>query len=179
MATSRTDASEASRRAVAADDASAIPWVSHGIAAGVLGASVVALFFLVVDLVAGRPFWTPTALAAALFRGELASTAAAPEPVMVVAYTAMHVAVFVAFAAPAAFWALAHLPSSEGRGRAALLAVALFAGFQVVFVALAVVSAPGLLGTLRAGRVSAANAMAAIAMAAFIFARARRRPEQV
>jgi len=164
------------RPAVAGDDADAIPWVAHGITAGVLGASIVALFFLAVDVLAGRPLWTPSVLAAALFRGELPSAAARPEPVMVLAFTAVHVTVFVALALPATFWALAHLPSSEGRGRAGLLALGLFAAFELVFLALAAVFASGLIDVLRAGRVTAANALAAIAMAAFIFARARGRP---
>jgi hypothetical protein len=150
--------------------------VAHGIAAGVLGASVVALFFLVVDVLAGRPLWTPSVLAAALFRGDLPSAASRPEPVMVLAFTAVHVTVFIALALPAAFWALAHLPSSEGRGRAGLLALGLFVAFQVVFIALAAVFASDLVDALRVGRVSAANALAAMAMAAFIFARARSQP---
>ena len=159
---------------VAHEEAETTPWVANGIAAGVLGASVVAAFFLVVDLLAGRPFWTPSVLAAALFRGELPAAGSTPEPVMVLAFTGLHVAVFVAFALPAAFWALAHFPSSEGPGKAGLLAVALFAGFELVFMTLAATFASGLVDALRAGRVTAANALAAIAMAGFVFARAGR-----
>lgn len=159
----------------AGDEAEAIPWVSHGIAAGVLGASVVAVFFLVVDLLAGRPLWTPSVLAAALFRSELPSAVARPDPVMVLAFTAVHVAVFVALALPAAFWALAQPPSSEARGRAGRLALALFAALELVSLALAALFASGLIDALRAGRVTAANALAAIAMTAFILSSARER----
>jgi hypothetical protein len=77
---------------------------------------------------------------------------------------------------PAAFWALAHLPSSEGRGRAALLALGLFAAFELFFLAMASLFAPGLVDALRASRITAANALAAVAVAAFIFGRAHRAP---
>jgi hypothetical protein len=107
-----------------------LPWVANGLAAGLLGASIVALFFLLVDLLAGRPFWTPTLLGAALFRGELPTPGTPAEALMVAACTAVHVAVFVGFAVPAAFWALARLPSARGPGRSTLLALAFFAGLR-------------------------------------------------
>jgi hypothetical protein len=40
----------------------------EGIIAGVLGALTVALWFLVVDMMHGRPFYTPTVLGTALFK---------------------------------------------------------------------------------------------------------------
>jgi hypothetical protein len=158
----------------APSETEALPWVANGLAAGVLGASVVALFFGVLDLLAGRPFWTPSLLGTALFRGELPPAGAPPDGLLVLAYTAVHVVVFIGFAVPAAFWALAHLPSARGPGRSSLLALAFFLGFELVFVSLAELFAPGLTGMLGAGRVAAANGLAAIAMASFLFARARR-----
>ena len=41
----------------------------EGMIAGALGALTIALWFLLVDTVAGRPLWTPTVLGTALFRG--------------------------------------------------------------------------------------------------------------
>jgi hypothetical protein len=159
----------------AREEAESLPWVSTGIQAGLIGASVVALFFLVVDVLAGRPFWTPYLLGSALFLGELPGPDARPQPLLWLAYTAVHVTVFIGFAVPAAFWALAQLPSARAHGRASLLALVLFLGFEVVFLTLAELFTPGLTGMLGAGRVAAANALAAIAMAAFIAARAGRR----
>ncbi len=40
----------------------------EGIVAGVVGAATVAVWFLVLDTIAGRPFYTPTVLGTALFR---------------------------------------------------------------------------------------------------------------
>jgi hypothetical protein len=169
-------ASPLPRRSRFDEDAETVPWVANGLVAGLLGASVVALFFLAVDALAGRPLWTPSVLAAALFRGEPPRAAASPDPLMVLAFTGVHVTVFVALALPAAFWALAHLPTSEGRGRAVLLAVGLFAAFELFFFAMTWLFSPGLVDALRASRITAANALAAAAVAAFIFARARSEP---
>ncbi len=157
------------------EETESLPWVACGIEAGLLGASVVAVFFLVVDLLAGRPFWTPYLLGAVLFRGHLPAAGTEPEPLLWLAYTGVHVTVFIGFAVPAAFWALARLPSSRGPGRTSLLALALFLGFEGVFLTLAQLFASGLIGILGVARVTAANALAAIAMASFVFARARRR----
>jgi hypothetical protein len=161
------------------DSAERVPWVAYGLSAGALGASCVALFFLLVDAVMGRPFWTPHALGAVLFRGEVPSVYAAPEPLLVIAYTAVHVAVFVGFATPAAFFVLARMPSTRGRGGAVLVALALFVAFEVVFLSLAQLFAPALTGMLTAGRVATANALAAAAMTGLLYAGAhRRRPRR-
>ena len=55
--TSRTRPAHAVR--IAAPEAEAKPWMGEGILAGVTGAAVVAAFFGVIDLAAGRPLWTP------------------------------------------------------------------------------------------------------------------------
>ena len=41
-----------------------------GVIAGVIGATVIAVWFFIVDLVQGRPLYTPTVLGTALFGGE-------------------------------------------------------------------------------------------------------------
>lgn len=71
------------------------PGVRRGLLAGLLGAAAVAGWFFVLDLVAGRPFFTPAALGSALFLG-----AASPEEVRVAAgvvasYTVLHLAAFL------------------------------------------------------------------------------------
>src|SRR6185295_9479726 len=70
----------------------------QGLAAGVLGAAAVAIWFLIVDLVAGRPFFTPSILGTALFQGSAAVATPERVPVsleMVVVFTWIHVLVFV------------------------------------------------------------------------------------
>jgi hypothetical protein len=64
--------------------------IAHGVAGGILAGLVVALWFLVVDSLAGRPFHTPAVLAGALSRQDVV----APTFRMVGAYTVVHFAVF-------------------------------------------------------------------------------------
>lgn|GEM_PF-3530455 len=161
--------------AIPFDTAHTVPWVACGVAAGVLGASCVAAFFLLLDTAAGNPFWTPYALASALLRGRIPSVLAAPDAPLVLAYTAIHFSLFVGFATPAAFWVLGRLPSARGRGRATLLAVVLFGALQAAFLTMAALFAPELVYTFTAGRMAIANALAAAAISAFLFGRVRHR----
>lgn len=70
------------------------PVLRRGIVVGLLGAAAVALWFFVLDLVAGQPFHTPAALGSALLLG-----ASGPDQVritagIVSAYTAVHCLTF-------------------------------------------------------------------------------------
>lgn len=49
----------------------------EGIVAGLIGAATIAIWFLILDTIQGRPLYTPTVLGIALFRGGAAL--AAPE----------------------------------------------------------------------------------------------------
>src|SRR5438093_13537357 len=64
--------------------------IGHGAVGGLLAGLTVALWFLVVDALAGRPFHTPAALAGALTRQDIS----VPTFRIVAAYTAVHFAVF-------------------------------------------------------------------------------------
>ncbi len=64
--------------------------IADGVVGGVLAGLVVALWFLVVDSLAGRPFHTPAALAGALTRQPIGP----PTLRLVAAYTVVHFAVF-------------------------------------------------------------------------------------
>lgn len=148
----------------------AIPWVVTGLGSGVIGAAVVALFFLVLDLLGGHPLATPNTLGATLFRGEVLPSSAPLEPALVVGYTAIHGLVFVGFGLIGAF-----LVMTGERGlspaRAAVLALGLLAVFEVVFLVFAALFEPDLVGRLGAGWVTVANALAAVAMVLFLRAR--------
>lgn len=70
------------------------PFAFRGVVTGLIGAGAVALWFLVLDTAAARPFFTPAALGSALFLG-----ARSPDEVrlglgVVAAYTVLHVAAF-------------------------------------------------------------------------------------
>lgn len=64
--------------------------IAHGVVGGLLAGLVVALWFLVVDSIAGQPFRTPAVLASALTRHEMA----APTFRMVAIYSLVHFGVF-------------------------------------------------------------------------------------
>jgi hypothetical protein len=140
-------------------------WVVHGIVAGLLGAASVAVFFLAVDLANERPFWTPHALGSALFLGKGVPPDAAPSTVIVTGYTLVHGTVFVALGLVASFerFVTRLLPSSALGF--ALLTGALFAALEAIFASMAAVFVPELMARLTAGRVAAANLLAAVLMA--------------
>src|SRR5437899_1280299 len=63
----------------------------EGFIAGLIGAGAVALWFLVVDIIAGRPFFTPAMLGSAVFFGETDPSKAVIAFSRVVPYTMIHV----------------------------------------------------------------------------------------
>lgn len=140
-------------------------WVFEGILSGVIGAAVIALFFLAFDVAAGHPFWTPGALGHRIFMAEPLAPGATPAPALVLAYTVLHGGVFVAVGLMASF-GLAGNRARLGRLSGLVLAALLFAGLEVFFVTFIHLMAPGLLATFGAGRVASANVLAAVTMAA-------------
>jgi hypothetical protein len=149
-----------------------LPWVTEGIFIGLVGAATVAAFFLVVDLLAGRVLWTPYVLGSAFFRGTLPAAGSPIVPGLVLGYTILHSAVFAGVGALASFHFLdgGRLPGPVAV-RGLVLAGLLFAAFEVIFVVFGAVAAPGILHMLGAGRVAAANLVAAGTMAATLFVR--------
>ncbi len=71
------------------------PLMAQGVVVGLIGALTVAVWFLVLDALAGRPMFTPAALGSAVFLG-VASAAEVQVTIGTVAvYTALHVAAFI------------------------------------------------------------------------------------
>lgn len=155
----------------------AIPWVTDGVIAGFVGSAVVAVFFLVRDIAVGWPLWTPSALGAAFFRGEVAEALPYPEVALVAGYSLLHGVIFVSIGLLASFAVETNRHLAEHHVQTAIwTSVGLFLAFELMFVGLAATFSPGLIGLLGAGYVSAANLLAAIAMAVFLSKRAHDRP---
>lgn len=149
-------------------------WTRHGVVAGLLGAATVALFFFVVDWMRGQPLWTPHALGSALLLGEAVALDATPSPAVVLGYTAIHGAVFMAMGllAAAEMFLQQRVPRSLlGLG---ILAVLFFAAYEAVFLTFAAVFNPALIENLGGGFVAGANLLAALLMASYLVAAARR-----
>lgn len=153
-----------------------IAWVQEGLLAGVAGAAIVALFFLLVDIADGRALWTPFALGAVLFRGTPPQPDTPIEPALVAAYTVLHGAAFVSVGLPAAFLLMttSRLPRVRPMRWTSWLAAFLFAALSAIFLAFAML-APGVAALFGAGRIVLANLLAAIAMAFTLDIHARRR----
>lgn len=149
--------------------------VSGGLRAGLLGGLAVALFFGVADARQGRPLHTPTLLGQVIFLGVPAHQAQGSDPAMALAYTVLHLAVFVGIGSVAAYG----VASFERSPPLGLLLLLLFVVFEAGLFAAAGAFAPELLRVLGTGRVAAANAVAALTMTAYfwwVYAAARRRP---
>lgn len=174
---SRTRPAPGVQSSVPADpDVEAIPWVAEGILAGVAGAAAIAVFFGLVDLVAGHPLWTPNALGAALFLGQRAAADAPISPALVGGYTVIHGWVFVSIGLLASFLLAGTRSAGSGRAtRILALAGALFLAFGAIFAVFAVLLAIDAGAPHGMGRILVANAIAALAMAAVLVTRRERR----
>jgi hypothetical protein len=68
--------------------------VREGLIVGLLGATIVAAWYFVFDMAAGRPFHTPNVLGKVFFRGDLEPGVREVIPRIVAGYTLLHVITF-------------------------------------------------------------------------------------
>jgi hypothetical protein len=143
---------------------------AEGILAGVAGAAVIAAWFLVLDSIKGRPFYTPTVLGTALFRGGAAL--ASPETLtpdfeMVLSFTWVHVLAFVLIGVAASrLLGLAERNPSFGFG-----IMLFFVIFEFGFLLACMVFAEPVLRALTWPEVLVGNLFAAAAMTAVFWRR--------
>jgi putative oxidoreductase len=144
------------------------PVFRDGVIAGLIGATAIAVWFFVVDLVAGQPLFTPTTLGRALF-SVLGTVPETESPIVhVLAYTAFHCAAFIALGIVAA--TVVRLAGDEP---------SVLFGFVILFVAVevgfyafvAVLSQVTPLGQLAWWQVMVGNIIAAAAMGFFLLRR--------
>lgn len=142
----------------------------EGVEVGALGATAVAAWFFVADLVAGQPFHTPYSLGSAV-QGFFGATVSASMPATVFLYTVVHYVAFIAvgIVVSAIFHAADREPS-------------ILAGFAILFVALEGASFDLTLLVQEASafrqaawyQIGAANLVASIVMGVFLARRHRR-----
>lgn len=138
----------------------------EGTLAGIIGATSVAVWFLMVDSIAGRPFFTPAILGASLFDllgGEFGGRGLATH---VAAYTVIHFAAFIIIGIIAA-----SLMNVLDRKPSLLVGfAALFFVFEVcVFGVVALLSRSPLFGTIAWYQLGAANLLAAFLMGRYLW----------
>lgn len=147
-------------------------WVSvlaEGGAAGVTGGAVVVFWFLLHDLGSGsNPFRTPSLLAGAILEGPHHTAAVAVSSPLVLGYTVLHFAVFIAFGVIAA--CLAAAVDELMLWTAFLL---LFTVFQAFFVGFAPLLSDLLLKQISWGTIEAGNLLSSAAMLGFFYLRRR------
>jgi hypothetical protein len=140
--------------------------IREGTIAGIIGASIVALWFLMVDSIAGRPFFTPAVLGASLFdllgggfggRGLFAHVAA---------YSVIHFGAFIVIGI-----VVARLMNVLDRKPSWIVGfVALFIVFELCFFGLvAVLSRSALFGAIAWYQLGAANLLAAFVMGRYLW----------
>src|SRR5947208_2545523 len=137
----------------------------EGIVAGLIGAAVVALWFLVFDIARGRPFLTPGLLGAAVFRGVTNPAGVEPTFGNVLGYTIVHGLAFVAFGVVAA----SLMAVSEREPALFLAFVILFASFEVFVFGIIGALGKSMLGALVGWAILVGNLLASIAMLWYFF----------
>ena len=141
----------------------------EGLVAGLVGAATIALWFLILDSLSGRPLYTPTVLGTALFRrgGTTPLSEILPNLEMVLMFTWVHGLVFVAIGGIVArLLALAERQPSVGFG-----ILMLFVFFEFRFIVAAMFFAEPILHALAWPAVLVANILAAAAMGGYFWLR--------
>jgi hypothetical protein len=142
----------------------------EGMIAGILAAAAVAVWFFIVDLVNGRPLYTPTVLGTALFRHGAGLTG--PEPLaisaeMVLMFTWVHGLVFAAIGGVAArLVGVAERNPSLGFG-----ILLLFVLFQAGFTVVVLLIAQPVLQALSWPAILVANLLAALTLGLYLWLR--------
>lgn len=140
----------------------------EGVVAGTLGAVTIALWFFVIDLLQGRPLYTPTVLATALLHGEINTALEGPMAIeLTVGFTFVHWLVFTALGGFAA-WMLGVAERNANLGFGVLL---LFAFMEIGFLAVVAIFAQSILQALSWQLVLIGNLLATTAMGLYFWRR--------
>lgn len=139
----------------------------EGLVSGIIGAAVVALWFLLLDGLLRQPMYTPSALGSLLFHG-----AASPEEVRMAAatvwgYTVVHVAAFLLFG-----MVVSALVAQADRTPSFVFGVVLLGVvFELFFVVMVASLGTWVLETFAWWSVLGGNLLAALSMGAYLSAR--------
>ena len=140
------------------------PVLREGVMAGLIGAAIVALWFLLYDAWRGRPLFTPALLGTAVFYGVSTPGSVQIAPGPVIGYTILHVLAFVGIGIVAACMMVA----SEREPAVFVAFVTLFGIFEVFFFVILRTLSHETLGALGWWAVLAANFLASIGMLWFL-----------
>src|SRR2546426_3177805 len=139
--------------------------LKEGILAGLIGAAVVAVWFLAFDLWRGQPFLTPGLLGAAVFQGVNNPIGVQPAVGNVLGYTIVHGLAFMAFGVVAA----SLMAVSEREPALFLAFVILFGSFEVFVFGVVGALGKSMLGALVWWAILVGNLLASLAMLWYFF----------
>jgi hypothetical protein len=148
------------------------PILREGVVGGLIGAAVVALWFLLFDLARGKPLLTPALLGAAVFYGVNNPIGLDVTAGPVIGYTLLHGLAFVAFGVVAA----SVIAATEREPSLIIAVVILFACFETFFLGVVGVLGRAVTDTLSWWGILAANFLAAVAMLWYFLLRHRTLP---
>lgn len=139
--------------------------VREGLIAGLIGASIVAAWFLVFDVVRGQPFFTPGALGSAIFLGASNASQVEVNLLTVGAYTVFHLLAFAGVGIVAAAIAC----QAEDHPPLLLGGMLLFVAFEALFLGVLALVAEFLLGANAWWTIAVGNLLAAVAMGYYLW----------
>lgn len=142
------------------------PLLTRGFITGLIGASAVALWFLIVDLLRNSPFYTPAALGSAVLFGATSPAEVRVGVGVIAAYTIVHVAAFVVVGI-ALVWSAERLEQTPGMWLMGLLA---FIILEVLFLGTMGSLGGWVLGTISWWAVGIGNLVAVLAMGKWVWA---------
>lgn len=136
----------------------------QGLNAGLLGASAVAISFLLIDSIFRQPLFTPAVLGSALLHGAGGPADIQYDAATIVGYTAIHLAAFLGVGLSAA----ALVERAEDHPALILAILLLFIAFEVLFLGLVAIIAIWTLDTIGWWNVLIGNIFATFVMAAYL-----------
>jgi hypothetical protein len=139
--------------------------VLDGAVAGLIGALVIALWFLVFDAARGVPLETPALLAAALLHGSRQVVLNHAAWTLVAEYTVVHFAVFAGIGIVGALLMEAAEKNRELFGTLFVFVVA----FEIFFIAIVMLAGPAAQASMPWWKIIIGNLMATAAMLAYFF----------
>src|SRR5207247_662212 len=132
-------------------------YLREGIIAGLIGAAIVAAWFLIYDAARGQPLRTPAMLGAAAFQGMRDPSAVAITPGLVAQYTVLHGVVFALFGILIAYL----IVSAQSQPSRLLVVFIALMSFEVAFLAVLTWWAQPVVTALGWWTILVANALAA------------------
>lgn len=140
-------------------------YLREGIIAGLIGAAIVAAWFLVYDAARGQPFRTPTLLGAAALQGLRDPSAVTVSPGLIAQYTVLHGVIFALFGVLIAYL----IVSAQSQPSRLLMVFIALMSFEVAFLAVLMWWAHPVVTALGWWAILIANALAAGGMLVYFF----------